>query len=155
MSIYRDTPPTLVILDYQMPEQNGIEVARLLRNTKPGVKIALCSAHINDQIILDALALGIVDFIHKPFLPQELRTTVEQICATPPDEADARTKLLHEMRNGRLNEASCHASSLSDDPEHPGEAEAWQTVIAAAQQGTAARQCHFARNNIQRLLFSQ
>ena len=43
----------VVVTDYQMPVVNGVEVARAIRQQKPGARIVLISGHVDLQDMLD------------------------------------------------------------------------------------------------------
>lgn len=49
-----------VILDQRMPGLSGLDVARAILGDDPDQKIILCSAHLNDSLVAEAAALGIV-----------------------------------------------------------------------------------------------
>lgn len=42
---FRDNPPDLVILDINMPDMNGIEVLRQMKEMNDGLPVILCSAY--------------------------------------------------------------------------------------------------------------
>jgi diguanylate cyclase (GGDEF)-like protein len=65
----------LAILDVQMPEMDGYELARLIRNRKQTSKlpiIFLSAIYSDDFHIFKGYDFGAVDFITKPFLPEIL-----------------------------------------------------------------------------------
>jgi len=55
----------LALLDFQMPERNGLELATELRRLNPSMPMALISANKQQQIVLSAHALA-VSFLSKP-----------------------------------------------------------------------------------------
>ncbi|MDB4576837.1 ATP-binding protein [Akkermansiaceae bacterium] len=73
--------PNLIILDYMMPEMDGIEVSRLLRNqpATANIPIILITAHGGDAPRLAALEAGVNDFITKPFYSSELVARVSNL----------------------------------------------------------------------------
>ena len=73
--------PDLVIVDLKMPLMNGIEVAKLLRKNGYQHPIVICSAFIATELLQEAFALGIVDFISKPTTPDALRGVAGRILA--------------------------------------------------------------------------
>jgi len=72
----------LVVLDMIMPELNGEETFRELKRLNPDIKVMMCSGYIQDFRVEELLKLGILDFLHKPFLKNELATRVASILKT-------------------------------------------------------------------------
>jgi PAS domain S-box-containing protein len=69
----------LLILDIQMPDMNGFELAQMIRQRKKtaGVPIIFLTAYYNeDQHVLDGYESGAVDYLHKPVNPAILRSKV-------------------------------------------------------------------------------
>lgn len=62
----------VVILDYNMPGQNGLELAVVLRERFPDMPIALATANVQDEIIAQARAVN-VTFVPKPINEEALR----------------------------------------------------------------------------------
>lgn len=71
----------LVLLDLRMPGINGMELLSKLRNDYPQTHVAIISAHGNVVNAVEAMKLGAVDFVQKPFSPQEIRDLVNGILA--------------------------------------------------------------------------
>lgn len=81
MERVEEKKPDLVILDIMMPGMNGYEVCAELR-TKPetqNIKIIFLSAKGNSGDAERGLAMGAVDYIIKPFDPEELLDKVKNI----------------------------------------------------------------------------
>ena len=76
-----DTQYDLLMLDLQMPGMGGMELLRRLvaRHTLPHVVII--SAHGTVANAVEAMKLGAVDFVQKPFTPEELRQVVGTVFA--------------------------------------------------------------------------
>ncbi|RZN35680.1 MAG: response regulator [Methanosarcinales archaeon] len=72
-----NTPPEIVIMDHRMPNKNGIEATKELREINSDVKIILASA---DDLIKDsALEAGACRFMLKPFNVMDLLTETEAL----------------------------------------------------------------------------
>lgn len=74
--------PSLMILDWEMPEIDGIELCRLLRehlNDRPLYLIILTARREKEDIIL-GLKAGADDYVGKPFDPDELKARVQVGC---------------------------------------------------------------------------
>jgi DNA-binding NtrC family response regulator len=69
----------LVLLDLKMPGMDGIEVLRRLRELSRATAVILLTAHGTVESAVEAMKLGAVDFLQKPFAPQEIREVVSQV----------------------------------------------------------------------------
>jgi CheY-like chemotaxis protein len=75
-----DRLPALVILDVEMPEMNGLEVAQALRanDATRDIPIVLLTGRDDDASVEAGRAAGANEYITKPFSPQELASCVER-----------------------------------------------------------------------------
>ncbi|MFT3870589.1 MAG: response regulator [Nibricoccus sp.] len=76
-----NSPPDLVVLDIQMPEMDGYEVATRLRaqpaTTKVPILVVTSYAQSGDR--QRALALGVADYLEKPFEPDDFINRVVRL----------------------------------------------------------------------------
>ena len=75
----RSEKPDLVILDIIMPDMNGFEVCKILRDDESNnlMPIIMLTAQDNEDDKLTGLELGADDYITKPFNPRELLSRVK------------------------------------------------------------------------------
>jgi two-component system, cell cycle response regulator len=66
----------LVLLDVNMPELDGPTMLRKLRQRGDQTPVIMLTSESERSIVMDAMALGISDYILKPFKPEELREKV-------------------------------------------------------------------------------
>ena len=72
----------VILMDIQLPDTNGFEVAKIIRNTKnPNIntKMIALTASAMGQDILKAQAVGMDDFLSKPFRPKDLLAKLENV----------------------------------------------------------------------------
>ena len=82
VSLYKENKPDLVILDITMPVKDGLTTLREIRDMKngdPEAKVIMCSAMGQENMVIEAIKLGALDFIVKPFKPERLIQTVKNI----------------------------------------------------------------------------
>lgn len=74
LTLARRSAPALVLLDIMMPEMDGFEVCRRLKEDPETRHIAVvfCSALDDTSSKVQGLELGAVDFVSKPFHPEEV-----------------------------------------------------------------------------------
>lgn len=71
--------PDIVLLDYALPDFNGIEICRKIRAKNRQVPIIFASAHSLGEVIAEAYRAGATDYIKKPFGLRELMVHIENI----------------------------------------------------------------------------
>lgn len=65
-----------VLLDIQMPEMNGFEVLKKIKETKPSTSVIIISAHGSVENAIKATKLGAFDFLEKPIDRDKLLISV-------------------------------------------------------------------------------
>jgi diguanylate cyclase (GGDEF)-like protein len=104
--------PELAVLDWMMPEMDGVEVCRIIRATarEPYVYILLLTARGHQAEIIQGLEAGADDYLTKPFDLHELKArlrTGERIVALQKELINAREQLrvqaTHDSLTGLLN----------------------------------------------------
>ena len=68
--------PDLVLLDVRMEEMTGIEVLRKLKTQNSKVKVFMVSGVEDEEMVAEAKSLGVLGFIHKPLILEELEKIV-------------------------------------------------------------------------------
>jgi DNA-binding response OmpR family regulator len=63
----------LVFLDLKMPGMDGMDVLRRIKDDWPAVRVIIITAHGTIESAVEAMKLGAVDFLQKPFSPGEIR----------------------------------------------------------------------------------
>lgn len=63
----------LIFLDLKLPGIDGMEVLHQVRNNWPKTRVIIITAHGTIDSAVEAMKLGAVDFIQKPFSPSEIR----------------------------------------------------------------------------------
>jgi two-component system response regulator PilR (NtrC family) len=73
-----EEPAEVVISDVKMPDMDGIEMLRSLRETSPDIGVVLMTAFASVDTAREAFKLGADDFITKPFDVEELKLIVRK-----------------------------------------------------------------------------
>jgi DNA-binding response OmpR family regulator len=69
---------SLLISDIVMPGQNGLELLKMVKKEWPLTKAVMMTAYASTNTAIKSIRLGALDYISKPFTPDELRTTVDR-----------------------------------------------------------------------------
>lgn len=67
VSLYKEVKPDLVTMDITMPEMDGIEALKEIKAVDPAAKVIMCSAMGQQGMVMEAIKMGAIDFIVKPF----------------------------------------------------------------------------------------
>ena len=71
-------PVDLVLLDIEMPKLNGIETFERMKEFAPNLPVIFLTASGLEEDVRSAIRLGAVNYLKKPFEPQELIRRVAQ-----------------------------------------------------------------------------
>src|SRR5213080_3501698 len=71
-------PADVIISDVKMPDMDGIEMLRSVRETQPDLGVILMTAFASVETAREAFKLGADDFIQKPFDVEELKLIVKK-----------------------------------------------------------------------------
>jgi two-component system, OmpR family, alkaline phosphatase synthesis response regulator PhoP len=69
----------LILLDIKMPGMDGMEVLRQVREIRPDIRVIMITAYGTIESAVEAMKLGAVDFLQKPFDPEEIRELVSRV----------------------------------------------------------------------------
>jgi len=72
LNAVRSTGVDCFVIDYKMPEMNGIDLARRLRNRDLAAPIILITGYPDENISARAAAAGVRDVLLKPLLEESL-----------------------------------------------------------------------------------
>jgi len=107
--------PDLVFLDIRMPEMDGTEVLRHIKEMAPDVEVAMITAYAAVQSAQRAMRLGALDYITKPFGVTEVETVVERALARRREEREER--LLFEQLSKTIEQLSQQLAASRRDPD--------------------------------------
>jgi DNA-binding response OmpR family regulator len=68
--------PSIAILDWTMPEMDGLEICRRVREVEKTIYIILLTARGSKENIIEGLRAGADDYLVKPFDAEELQARI-------------------------------------------------------------------------------
>ena len=78
---YRKLMPDLVTMDITMPNMEGIEAVKHIKQANPNARIVMCSAMGQQYLVVQAIQAGAKDFIVKPFQAERVLDAVKKALA--------------------------------------------------------------------------
>ncbi|WP_311065234.1 response regulator transcription factor [Halomonas sp. DWK9] len=124
----------LLLLDLSLPDAEGLEGLKTLRETFPWLPVAIVSAHQERQLVLDAITLGAVGYIPKSTPREQLLSALHQILqgqlylpadimrrppprgmpSTTVESADSKQTRLPRLTDKQLDVLSCMSQGMSN-----------------------------------------
>jgi len=68
----------LLILDIRLPEINGLEVLKIVKNEFPDLEVIVVSGHGDMDTVISAMRMGAIDYLRKPFRLLDLQLAIER-----------------------------------------------------------------------------
>lgn len=101
-----DLPKNLgcILLDMRMPGLDGLGVMRALKQRELGVPILVLTGHGDIQMAVEAMRLGAVDFLEKPYPPAALLDAIRHACSAPVPAGERVINRHAEAKVARLTE---------------------------------------------------
>ena len=81
LEMIKEERPDVVFLDIRMPHMDGTEVLRRIKQMAPEVEVAMITAYGTVSTAQNAIRLGALDYITKPFSTAEVREVVTRALA--------------------------------------------------------------------------
>lgn len=74
---YEELKPDIIITDIKMPELNGIEMIKKIRQDDKTTKIIIATAHLETSYLIEAIELGLIKYLVKPIMEDTLLPVLE------------------------------------------------------------------------------
>lgn len=116
IEVYRKGVADLVILDVMLPEINGFEVCRRLREiANTPILMLTARGDVNDRVV--GLELGADDYVPKPFEPRELVVRIKGILARLDDDIPTEEPEVIQLGDLSINKSSRMITVVDKDVE--------------------------------------
>jgi DNA-binding NtrC family response regulator len=129
--------PHLLLLDIEMPEENGLDFLRELKSLPHSPAVIMNTAYGSEKIAVDAMKSGAYDYLSKPFEVDELRLVVERAfehMAMAAENVRLKRQLVSEGQFGAMIGSSKIMRELFDLADRIAQAEV--TVLIQGESGT-------------------
>lgn len=79
VDLYKKENPDVVTIDITMPDMDGIEAVKAIKEFDPSAKVVMCSAMGQQSMVMDAIKAGAKDFIVKPFQADRVLEAINKV----------------------------------------------------------------------------
>ena len=76
---YNELKPDLVLMDITMPEMDGIQALKKIKEGDPAATVIMCSAMGQQAMVIESIQAGAKDFIVKPFQADRVLEAVKKV----------------------------------------------------------------------------
>lgn len=129
--------PDLVLLDHYMPNMDGMEALKLIRESYPALPVIIVTANNELEEAILFMQNGASDFITKPFSPERLRISVEQHLKLSALSSEVARLSRKEKGRGQFADLIGHDSGLKECVNMGRKAAASDiSVLISGQSGT-------------------
>jgi DNA-binding NarL/FixJ family response regulator len=137
LAVARETNPDIAILDYSLPELNGLDLTMALRQHLPRLEVLIYTMHDRESLILDVLRAGARGFIlkseteehlfaaidalsiHRPYFSGAIsETLLDQFLRTKPEATlsaltHREREIVQLIAEGKINKEVAHLLDIS------------------------------------------
>jgi len=156
LAIVRKVRIDAALIDLKMPGMDGLTLLKKMRKDYPAIMVIMLTAHGGVQGAVEAIKLGAIDFLEKPFSPEGLRARMaqlHQIWQLKEENRNLRAKVESRFGFDRLVGNSSPILKLKETIAQVGPVDA--SILIQGETGTGkelvARAIHFhsqrSRNN--------
>lgn len=100
----------LILLDWLLPETNGLDICKVVHNNKPNIPIIFLTSKVTHQDVIEGLKAGAIDYVKKPFNFEELLQRIKNHLSSKMCEIQI-------LGNIELNNSN-HEVYVSKEPVH-------------------------------------
>lgn len=68
----------MAFVDYKLPGMDGIEVLKKIKEIDPSIEVVIVTAYASESSHANAITLGALEYLRKPFLMEEIYELVER-----------------------------------------------------------------------------
>ena len=76
---YAEVKPDLTLMDITMPEMDGIQALKKIKESDPNAIVIMCSAMGQQAMVIESIQAGARDFIVKPFQADRVIEAVKKV----------------------------------------------------------------------------
>ena len=98
--VHHRPTPDVVLLDLLMPGLDGLQTLKQMRQTNPALRIVMLSCVTDSRKVVEAIRLGAVDYISKPFGKPDLDNVLQPLLAAASRQPRSSGDVIEEVGGG-------------------------------------------------------
>ena len=81
LAAYKESPPDLMLVDWNMPNMDGITLVKTIRQMDKSIPMIMCTTEAEKSRVVEALRAGVNNYMVKPFTAETLSEKINQTLA--------------------------------------------------------------------------
>ena len=73
--------PDIIVMDISLPEMNGLEASKFLKQNYPDIRIIILSMHKDEEYVMECLDQDIMGYVVKDSIGDEIRQAIDKVYA--------------------------------------------------------------------------
>lgn len=147
VTIARETLPDIILLDVNMPRQDGIETAKIIKREMPHIHIVMLTVSDDDANLFEAIKNGAQGYLLKNLEPQELYKMLDKVRHGEAAISGAMAmKILREFSQPPERQAEQLTSKVDELTQR--EIEVLEQVVTGASNKEIADILHITENTV-------
>ena len=147
LTVCRETHPDIAFVDLHMPKMEGLDVLAHLRTLSPTTAVVIITAYGSAANAVEAMKLGAVDFLEKPFDPKIIGILAEEILFRQRHGSGSFDDLMHlaelaRERNAHFEARAYLKAAISRAADRP-EPYYWLGYLCEAEDPKQALQYYY------------
>ena len=78
LAAYKESPPDLMLVDWNMPNMDGITLVKTIREMDKSIPLIMCTTEAEKARVVEALQAGVNNYVVKPFTAETLSEKINQ-----------------------------------------------------------------------------
>ena len=79
LSAFKESPPDLMLVDWNMPNMDGLSLVKAIREIDKGIPLIMCTSEAESARVIEAVQAGVNSYVTKPFTAETLGEKINKV----------------------------------------------------------------------------